>query len=149
MGMIDLDPCAETMANPNVPASAHFTEDDDGLKQEWWGKVFMNPPYGRQIGDWCNKLVADYRFGIVTEAIALLPARTDTLWFRKMRNFPACFVTGRLKFGEASNTAPFPSVLFYLGQNLSAFFREFAYIGDIWTRIELHDTELIIPWGWR
>ena len=48
MGEIDLDPCSNSKAQPNVPALNHFTVEDDGLEQKWFGRVYMNPPYGRE-----------------------------------------------------------------------------------------------------
>jgi len=77
LGAIDLDPCSNDHGAPNVPAARHFTAADDGLAQPWVGRVFMNSPYGRSIGRWVDKLVGEYEAGRVTQAIALLPARTQ------------------------------------------------------------------------
>lgn len=84
----------------------------DGLAPmftEWRGKrVFCNPPYGPQIGFWLQRgLEADL-------AVFLIPARTDTRWFHDIAMPHAKeirFLRGRLKFGGASNSAPFPSML--------------------------------------
>ncbi len=132
MGEIDLDPCSNDKDNPNVPASQHYTQEDDGLSFEWRGRIYMNPPYGREITDWVNQLCKEWDAGRITEAIALVPARTDTVWFRWLRRFPRCFVWGRLKFSESENSAPFPSMVVYLGQNLSGFIEAFGDIGDIY-----------------
>lgn len=136
MGAIDLDPCSNSKGSPNVPAAAHFTQEDDGLSQEWRGRVYMNPPYGSEIGDWAERLVAEYQAGRVTEAIALIPARTDTQWFRLFREFPRCFIWGRLKFSAVQGSAPFPSVAVYLGTNADVFTRGFADIGDTYLLAE-------------
>ena len=93
----------------------------------------MNPPYGRVIEDWVKKLVLHHENGDVPAAIALVPARTDTQWFRLMRDYPVCFVTGRLRFSEA-DPAPFPSAAFYLGDDREGFVRQFRQLGDIYTR---------------
>jgi hypothetical protein len=82
--VIDLDPCADP--GRAIPAAMHYTESDDGLAHEWRGRIFMNPPYGRVIGVWMSKLAAAFASGHVTEAIALVPARVDTRWWRE---FPA------------------------------------------------------------
>lgn len=95
----------------------------------------MNPPYGRTIGDWVDKLVSEYESGAVVEAIALVPARTDTEWFKRFRRYPRCFVFGRLSFSN-SGTAPFPSVAVYLGKNLPTFLVEFSSIGDTFQLVE-------------
>ena len=124
---IDLDPCAEPAKA--VPATTHYVEDDDGLARDWSGKVFMNPPYGSGIDDWVRHLVNAYRSGQVTQAIALLPARTDTAWMGRLRDYPRCFIRGRIRFsGEGS--APFPSVLVYLGGHIAKFAEHFEAIGD-------------------
>jgi len=136
LGEIDLDPCSNSHNDPNVPASEHYTADDDGLAQEWYGRIYMNPPYGREIGVWVEKLVSEHKAGRTIEAIALVPARPDTQWWQQLRDFPACFVTGRLKFGGLEDSAPFPSAVFYLGNDIDPFFYAFEHLGDIWQRIE-------------
>lgn len=115
MGAIDLDPCAD--ASKGIPAERHFTEADDGLSQPWRGRVYMNPPYGRTIGQWVDKLAEEYEYGNITEAIALVPARTDTSWWAHLPASMVCFVTGRLSFSDHENAAPFPSAACYLGRD--------------------------------
>lgn len=131
---IDLDPCSNRSGAPNVPATRHFSISDDGLKQQWNGKVYMNPPYGDEISAWATKLVSEYRAGRITEAIALVPARVDTGWFRLFQDFAVCFIYGRLKFSGHQNSAPFPSAVIYLGQDISKFHAAFSDLGDIWIR---------------
>ena len=130
---IDLDPCSN-IGEPNVPAARHFTEAENGLVQPWEGRVYMNPPYGRPIVDWVEKLVAEHASGRVTEAIALVPARVDTDWFRKFRDCAVCFIDGRLKFSGHDNSAPFPSAVVYLGGRIDDFHGAFSEAGDIWVR---------------
>ena len=36
----------------NAKCKRFFTPEMDGLKQEWSGVCWCNPPYGRQIGKW-------------------------------------------------------------------------------------------------
>jgi phage N-6-adenine-methyltransferase len=129
-GSIDLDPCSNSHKTPNVPAANRFTKDDDGLAQTWKGRVYMNPPYGREIVEWVEKLAAEYEAGNVKEAIALVPARTDTEWFKILREHPRCFIWGRLNFSQSENSAPFPSVVFYLGKRLASFIKAFRDLGD-------------------
>ena len=84
---------------------------DDGLEYDWSGKfVYMNPPYGRGIGAWVKKACESD----CPVKVALLPARTDTRWWWTYIQGIADeirFVEGRLKFGDATNSAPFPSVV--------------------------------------
>ncbi len=90
----------------------------------------MNPPYGREIGHWVDLLYDEWQAGHVEEAIALLPARTDTKWIRRLRQLPRCFIAGRLRFHGAHSGAPFPSVLVYFGDNSERFIDAFRDIGD-------------------
>lgn len=136
MGGIDLDPCSNSHDDPNVPATHHYTEEDDGLSQKWHGRVYMNPPYGRVIGDWVNKLVSEFESGQVTQAIALVPARTDTQWFRLFRPYLRCFVSGRLKFSDHDNSAPFPSAIVALGCDPAAFVEAFSDMGDVFQVVD-------------
>lgn len=134
LGSIDLDPCSNSKESPNVPCAACFTQAEDGLSKGWAGRVYMNPPYGREIGPWVEKLVAEYVTGRTTQAIALVPARVDTDWFRQFRDYAICFIDGRLKFSGHQNSAPFPSALVYLGGDIDRFYDAFADIGDVWIR---------------
>lgn len=104
-----LDPCATT---ENAKCSKFYTQEDDGLKQSWDNEtVFCNPPYGREIGKWVKK-ASEALGGVV---VMLIPARTDTRYFHeyiyKKDNVEIRFLKGRLKFGEATASAPFPSMV--------------------------------------
>ncbi len=132
LGTIDLDPCSNE--GKSVPAETCLTAEDDGLSQRWAGTVYMNPPYGREIVPWAEKLCDEYARGNVSEAIALVPARVDTEWFRLFRDFPICFLDGRLKFSGHENSAPFPSAVIYLGKDIDKFDTAFGDIGDVWIR---------------
>jgi len=132
---IDLDPCSNPDF-PNVPAKNHFIKEEDALSKEWYGKIYMNPPYGGEIKNWINYLCEQFEKENTQEAIALTPSRTDTKWYQRMKNYPRCFIWGRLKFGESENSAPFPSMIIYLGKNIKRFIEIFSNIGDIYQRIE-------------
>lgn len=74
--------------------------------------VFVNPPYGREIGNWVEKAFrTNEEHGNLV--VMLLPARTDTKWFREYIYHKAeiRFIRGRLKFGNSKNAAPFPSMV--------------------------------------
>ncbi|RKZ08819.1 hypothetical protein DRQ25_08125 [Candidatus Fermentibacteria bacterium] len=145
LGEIDLDPCSNP-GIPHVPCKTRFTEAHDGLIQTWSGRVFMNPPYKRYvINRWSERLIGAYHSGEIEQAIALLPARTSTRWFRLFNEFPVCLVYGRLRFlkyGVARNKAPFPSAIFYLGHNPELFYQNFINIGAIWATMDLSDAYL-------
>ena len=104
-----LDPCA-TAENATCPR--YFTREQDGLKQPWAGeRIFMNPPYGSAIAAWVAKARIEAHCGALV--VGLLPARTDTKWWRTHVKASAdvYFIAGRLKFGGAQNSAPFPSAI--------------------------------------
>lgn len=140
MGAIDLDPASSQAAQATVGAAHWFGLDHpteshrDGLALAWFGHVWMNPPYGDEIGEWVDRLIHQYETGQVVEALALLPSRTDTAWFHRAlrgKPYPICLVQGRLKFSGAENSAPFPSVIVYLGENVQRFHEVFSSIGMI------------------
>lgn len=110
-GPFDLDVCA---LRENAKAPVFFTPEDDGLKHEWFGKCWMNPPYGREIGDWMRKAYEAGQQGAMV--VCLVPARTDTRWWHDYAIKGAVtFIKGRLKFGDAKANAPFPSALVIFG----------------------------------
>lgn len=105
-----LDPCATTQ---NAKCAKYFTKEIDGLSQSWRDeRVYCNPPYGREISKWIEKAFYETNNGrgIV---VMLLPARTDTKYFHDYIYGKAelRFIRGRLKFGNAKNSAPFPSMV--------------------------------------
>lgn len=136
IGQIELDPCAEP--EKRIPALNYYTKEADGLAQKWFGAVYMNPPYrkGKEMRLWVSKLVASHKSGEVPRAIALVPARTDTAWFALLRDYPRCFIRGRLKFSGQENSAPFPSAAFYLGDEKKRFIEAFADLGDTYEWVE-------------
>lgn len=95
----------------NAKCRNYYTQEMDGLKQNWEGVCWCNPPYGRKIGDWVRKTSESADTGATV--VMLLPARTDTKWFHEYIYGRAeiRFVRGRLKFGESQNAAPFPSMV--------------------------------------
>lgn len=115
LGSFDLDPCSP-LDRPWDTAGKHYTIEDDGLVQDWQGRVWMNPPYGPAMGKWMKKL-ADHGDGL-----ALVFARTETraffehVWPRADALF---FLKGRVRFcnplGEAQDNAGAPSVLIAFG----------------------------------
>ena len=118
VGEIYLDPC--TSADNPTGAMKFYTEADDGLSRSWKHKhrkkvTFVNPPYGRSLGVWSDKIIDEHMNG--TSIIALVPSRTDTKWFTRMVTVASDigFIRGRLTFKGATAPAPFPSVLFYFG----------------------------------
>ena len=105
-----LDPCS---THENAKCYKHFTKEGNGLLQDWSNEVvFCNPPYGRQIKDWVKKSYEESQKDNTT-VVMLIPARTDTIYFHEYIYHKAeiRFIKGRLKFGNAKNSAPFPSMV--------------------------------------
>lgn len=103
----ETDVCA---IKENAKCKNFFTPEQDGLKQQWTGVCWMNPPYGRTISNWVKKAYESSKQGATV--VCLLPARTDTKWWHSycMRG-DIEFIKGRLKFGGSKNPAPFPSAI--------------------------------------
>lgn len=88
----------------------------DGLKIKWKKMNFVNPPYN-EVHKWIDKSIAESKKG--NHVIMLIPARTDTKWFRTLyeNGCTILFIQGRLKFND-SNSAPFPSMFVILDKYL-------------------------------
>jgi len=102
-----LDPCASKI---NAKCKTYYTKEKSGLGLPWFGTVFMNPPYGREIGKWVKKAWEESQRGCTV--VCLLPARTDTRWFHDYcMKGEVRFIKGRIKFIGAKWNAPFPSMI--------------------------------------
>lgn len=104
-----LDPCA---TDENAKCRRYYTAEQDGLKQDWAGQtVFCNPPYGREIGKWVKKCYEESLKGGVV--VMLIPARMDTTYVHDyiIGKAQMRFIRGRVKFGDAKQGAPFPSMV--------------------------------------
>lgn len=120
-GPFDLDPCADPRSPiwPLVPE--HWTVVDDGLAQPWNGRVWLNPPYGREIGRWTARAAEEVAAGRASVVVCLVPARTDTAWWAAAVKAGAipCFRTGRVRFlrpdGTTGQGAAFPSAVLVFG----------------------------------
>ena len=117
LGEFDLDPCA-SVDRPWDTAKHHYTIEDDGLMQPWFGRVWCNPPYGPKMGAFLEKLAKHEEGGI-----ALIFARTetraffDTVWDQADA---LLFIKGRIRFltpdGKQGGSSGAPSVLVAYGE---------------------------------
>lgn len=118
LGAFDLDPCSP-IKRPWPTAGNHYTIADDGLKQKWFGRVWLNPPYGDETEKWMKRL-AEHGNGI-----ALIFARTETAtWFEWVwpKATAVLFFRGRIAFchvdgHRAQTSAGAPSALIAYGQH--------------------------------
>ena len=100
----------------NALCQRFITEEQDALTCDWHelakgGAVWLNPPYGRGVGKWVRKAWLESAKGTVV--VMLIPARTDTAYFREwaMQAAEIRLIAGRLRFQGADNPAPVPSAL--------------------------------------
>ncbi len=148
LGGIDIDPASCAEGQLIVKARRHFTKKDDGLLQEWPGRVHLNPPYVHPpVLQFLRKLVGEYRAGRTTAAIALVHNFTDNRWFHDVMvgEYAAfCHFKGRMKFIETEATrkareargkkysgAAHGQILFYFGKDVRRFHEVFSKVGAV------------------
>lgn len=117
-GPFDLDAAASAS---NALCNRYLTQDDDALTQPWTGRVFVNPPYGRGLGQWVEKASEEAASGRAEIVVALLPAHTflSTKAYHQYVEAPrqetgipeVRVLPGRLRFVGAENDAPFASMI--------------------------------------
>jgi phage N-6-adenine-methyltransferase len=135
MGGIDLDPASSRKANEVVKASRFYDLQDNGLRQPWAGRVWLNPPYHHpSITQFTKKLTAHVAAGDVWEAIALVNNATETGWFQDMLEAAhgICFPRGRIQFWQPGDEAGAPlqgQAVIYFGSRYTRFNAVFSSIG--------------------
>lgn len=131
MGSIDLDPASNDYANKTVKASIYYTEETNGLDKEWFGNIWMNPPYSTAlIKEFAEKLTNSN----FEQAIVLVNNATDTGWFKSLiqKAKAIVFTTGRIRFEKfnGSKGAPLQGQAFiYYGDNSARFLEVFESFG--------------------
>ncbi|MGC2785549.1 MAG: DNA N-6-adenine-methyltransferase [Roseiarcus sp.] len=137
LGEIDLDPASHAIPQQTIRATTFFTIADDGLKQPWRGRLWLNPPYCRElIAPFVDKLVSEYASGAVEQAILLIHNYTDTTWFQAAARAAQviCFPCGRIHFVAPSGdecALRHGQTFFFFGRDDRAFRRVFADVGLI------------------
>ena len=131
MGSIDLDPASNDFANKTVKAGRYFTEQTNGLEQEWFGNIWMNPPYSTALlSQFADKLISsDF-----SQAIVLVNNATETVWFEKMISKASAIVfhKGRIRFvkRDGEHGTPLQGQAFiYYGNNIERFLEVFGKYG--------------------
>ena len=110
----DLDPCSGAESSPF--ADSVFTEDDDGLAKDWYGTVWVNPPYSA-MHEWTSKALAQFKRDNVDRVLYLCKGDSSTDWWQRAAASASVVATidHRLKFGDGENSAPFASHIFVFG----------------------------------
>jgi len=135
---IPLDP-ATIPSNP-TRASSYYTNEHDGLHQLWKNPVFLNPPYGAGLKDWCARLASDAKTGL--SIIALLPcgARFSTRYWQTHILTPrldaVCFINHRVKFvnehgGIGGGQNPYDSAIYGYNVDTEKFYATHKNLGKI------------------
>ena len=139
-----LDPASNEVANETIGAAEIFQRD--GLQQPWHGRVFLNPPYGTEAGEsragkFCNKAIAEYQAGRVSEAIILVNSSHSQNWQRPLYDFAVCLVDHRIKFlspdGKENPNPTFQNIFIYCGPNKKAFAAAFGIFGYVMEKISI------------
>lgn len=101
-----LDPCCQ---HETAKCKKHYTPVEDGLAQSWAEeRVFMNPPYGKDLPRWMKKAYEEARYNGAL-VVCFVPARVDTEWWHRYATKGEIrFPKGRVKFEGATASAPFP-----------------------------------------
>jgi len=135
LGEIDLDPASSAFFNERVRAGRFFSQGDDGLEQEWSGRVWMNHPSGKDNKRWTAKLVEHYLAGDVDAACCLTWSSTSEQWFHSLIHYPQCFLHKRVRYldvdGKPLGVPPKGSVVTYLGRDVERFARVFEALGTV------------------
>lgn len=135
MGQIDLDPASNDEANGIVKAGTYYTEETDGLSQEWFGNVWINPPYGSACRAFIERTITLKIEGRIDQAVILVNANSnDTGWFRPLWDHLLCFTYGRVNFYGPNGQESGPthgSCFVYLGDRSEEFKRVFSKIGAV------------------
>jgi len=138
LGEIDLPPASSPIANETVRAKQIFTAEQDGLKQPWHGRVWLNPPYAQPlIAQFAEAVASKYETGEIEEAIVLVNNATETAWFRRMLRAATavCFPAGRIKFvdpeGKPSGAPLQGQAILYMGERVDDFTEAHKALGSV------------------
>lgn len=138
MGGIDLDPASCELAQRHVKAKRFYAIADDGLSLPWNGRVWLNPPYARELcAMFTAKLIESVSSGDVPQACALVNNATETTWCQLLitSSTAICFHAGRISFldknGQPSNSPLQGQLIAYIGTRSTEFAACFCDVGAI------------------
>ena len=137
LGGIDLDPASHPAAQAVVLATRYVTVEEDGLAQEWHGRVWLNPPYAATVvAAFVDKLIGEYQAGRLTAAVVLVNNCTDTKWGQRLlrASSAVCFPAGRVPFwapGRASSSPLQGQMIAAVGGKAGTFAAHFGAVGVV------------------
>lgn len=141
LGVIDLDPASDPFPQTWIQAKHYFVKKNDGLAQAWGGRVWLNPPYGKESGKssqaiWSKKMIDEYESGNVKEAIMLVNSTHGYKWYEELWTYyPVCCARERIRFirqdGTEGGQAKRGQTFVYFGANPNLFKIFFSSIGRI------------------
>ncbi len=140
LGHIDLDPCAGPDTNIG---DTNYTESDDGLTQDWFGRVFVNPPFTQKT-EWLEKVIeerdnTDVIFVVTPDSTdtkswwhGYIAEHADYIWFSR----------GRISYidpdtGEKMGSPTFGTAISIFGQVDSATLDRLAENGQLLETVTL------------
>jgi ParB-like chromosome segregation protein Spo0J len=135
MGGIDCDPASSAKANETVKAKKFFGKEQDGLKQVWSKRTWLNPPYARPLITQFTDAVTDkFKAGEIEQACVLVNNATETEWFGKVASEASaiCFPSARVRFLDPAGNPGAPlqgQAILYLGKRRGEFCKAFAGFG--------------------
>ncbi len=118
-----------------MQAKRFFTVAEDGLRQTWFGRVWLNPPFeGALILAFIDKLTEEWTSGRVEQAILLTHSRTDRAWFQAAARASRmiCFSRARVRFLSLAGDKCSPTqgqAFFYFGRDDRGFRAAFGDCG--------------------
>lgn len=137
MGGIDLDPASCQEANDIIMAGMIYTKESNGLTSPWFGRVWMNHPFGRGGVNhaWISKLLEEITSKRVTESCNITYACTSEKWFQPLLKQPQCFLCPRTNYllpdGTVLEGVTKGSVVTYFGANEMKFRKAFEKLGTV------------------
>jgi len=141
LGAIDCDPASSEVANRTVRATKFYGKADQGQRQKWGKRVWMNPPYGQPvIAEFAAAMCAKIDSSEVTHACVLVNNATETEWFQSMlsRADGVCFIRGRISFlnseGKAAEKPLQGQAVLYFGPDINGFAEAFRDKGIVLRR---------------
>lgn len=142
MGIIDLDPASCEVAQETVKATRYYTEEDDGLAQQWFGKVWMNPPFTMPARkEFCKRMKDMISSETIEQACILLNnVVIDQAHIQELLSMVSsiCLVAGRLRFlredGKKSKSPLWGQFIVYYGENVDKFEQQFQQFGQVFKK---------------